>query len=406
MRRKALPLLLLALTAAPTFVTASLTTDPVYVDDTKVLETLDIPPTFLRDPLFRELKINLTSVKRKEYLRMLERGRSYIPTLRKMIADSGIPQLFLYMAMAESHFDAHARSSAKAVGLWQFMPMTAKKYGLKIDRYLDERKDPVRSTEAAIRYLKHLHGMFGKWYLAALAYNCGEGRVQRAIAKAGSDDLHVLLDEKRRYLPKESRNYIRKIVSMALVANNAQLCFTPKELKLFNPSDSERLVRVRVNGGETLEHIARQIGMEAKALKKLNPQFNYGFTPPIDGAWVNIPLSRLERFKRDYRPGKQKRMYLVHTVKKGETLSSIAYRYGIDYKMIASFNKIKKGRIYPRQELIIPIPKGSIHHYRVKPGDSIYKIARLFGVKVATIKRRNGLKSDIIHVGDRLVIPN
>jgi membrane-bound lytic murein transglycosylase D len=387
-------------------VQASLFTEPQYIDDSKVLATLDIPGTFLRDPLFKELKINLTSVKRKQYLRMLERGQSYIPTLRKMIAESGIPQVFLFMAMAESNFDAHAKSSAKAVGLWQFMPKTAKLYGLTIDRYVDERKDPVRSTEAAIRYLKRLHGMFGKWYLAALAYNCGEGRVQRAIRKAGTDDLHVLLDEKKRYLPRESRNYLRKIVSMALVANNAQLCFTPKELKLFNPSDSERLVRVRVSGGETVEHIARQIGMTPGALRTLNPQFNYGFTPPRKGAFINIPHSRLERFRRDYRPGKQKNMYLVHTVKKGENLSRIAYRYGISYKMIVSFNKIRKGIIHPKQELIIPIPRGSIHHYRVKPGDSIYKIARKFGVKVATIKQRNDLKSDIIHVGDKLVIPN
>ena len=388
------------------FVQASLFTEPEYVDDVKVLETLDIPASFLRDPLFRELKNSLTTVKRTQYLRMLKRGQSYIPTLRKKIAENGIPQVFLYMAMAESNFDAHAKSSAKAVGLWQFMPQTAKRYGLTIDRYLDERKDPVRSTEAAIRYLKRLHGMFGKWYLAALAYNCGEGRVLRAIKKAGTDDLRVLLDEKRRYLPKESRNYLRKIVSMALVANNAQLCFTPKELELFNPSDSERLVRVRVSGGETLEHIAPQIGMKAADLKILNPQFNYGFTPPRKGAYINIPYSRLERFRTHYKPGKQKKMYLVHTVKKGESLSKIAYRYGISYKMIVSFNKIRKGIIYPKQELIIPIPRGSIHHYKVKPGDSIYKIARRFGVKVATIKQRNDLKSNIIHVGDRLVIPN
>jgi len=385
---------------------ASLFTEPRYNDDTKVLQSLDIEASFLRDPVFRELKNDMNSRKRNHFLRMLKRGQSYIPTLRKMIAESGIPQVFLYMAMAESNFNAHAKSSAKAVGLWQFMPKTATRYGLKIDRYVDERKDPVRSTEAAIKYLKHLHGMFDKWYLAALAYNCGEGRVLRAIKKAGSDDLHVLLDEKRKYLPRESRNYIRKIVSMALVANNAQLCFTQSELALFNPSDSERLIRVKVSGGETVEHIAKQIGMTTKDLKVLNPQFNYGFTPPVKGAFINIPYSRLARFKSDYKPGKQKNMYLVHTVKSGENLSKIAYRYGISYKMIVSFNKVRKGIIYPKQELIIPIPRGSIHHYRVKPGDSIYKIARKFGVKVATIKQRNDLKSNIIHVGDKLVIPN
>ena len=380
--------------------------EPRYHDETEVLKTLDIDASFLHDPIFRQLKNDMNSRKRDHFLLMLKRGRIYIPTLQKMIDESGIPQVFLYMAMAESHFDAHALSRAKAAGLWQFIPQTAKLYGLKIDRYIDERRDPVRSTEAAIRYLKELHDRFGKWYLAAFAYNCGEGRVLRAIKKAGSDDLHVLMDEKKRYLPRESRNYLRKIVSLALVANNAELCFTKAELDLFRHTDDERLVRVKVSGGETLEHIASQIGMNSRDLKTLNPQFNYGFTPPIEGACINIPQRRLAAFKKSYRPGKQKNMFLVHTVKKGENLSKIAHRYGISYKMILTFNRMKRSIIRPKQELIIPIPRGSLHHYRVKKGDSIYKIAKRFGVEVATIKARNDLKNDIIHIGDKLVIPN
>ena len=174
--------------------------EPQYNDDIKVLQTLDIEASFLRDPIFLQLKNSLTTSKRNHYLKMLERGSLYIPTLRKMIHDNNIPQVFLYMAMAESNFNTHALSRAKASGLWQFMPGTAKLYGLKIDRYIDERRDPVRSTEAAIAYLKRLHKLFGKWYLAALAYNSGEGRVLRAIKRAGSDDLHILLDEKKRFL--------------------------------------------------------------------------------------------------------------------------------------------------------------------------------------------------------------
>ena len=163
---------------------------------------------------------------------------------------------------------------------------------------------------------------------------------------------------------------------------------------------------MKVSGGETLEHIASQIGMSGSDLKLLNPQFNYSFTPPEDGAHINIPYGRLTRFKEVYRPGRQKNMFLVHTVKKGENLSKIAHRYGISYKMILSFNRMKRAVIYTKQELIIPVPKGSLHHYRVKKGDSIYKIARRFGIKVATLKARNDLKGNIIHIGDRLVIPN
>ena len=388
------------------FVQASLFMEPQYSDDIKVLQTLDIEPSFLRDPIFVELKNSLSTKRRNFFLSMLNRGALYIPTLRKMIHDNNIPQVFLYMAMAESHFNTSAVSDAKACGLWQFMPATARRYGLKINLYIDERRDPIRSTEAAITYLKRLYALFGKWYLAALAYNTGEGRVLEAIKKAGSDELHVLLDEDKKYLPRENRNYIRKIVSLALVANNADVYFFAGEPHMFNRTEGRSLVRVKVSGGETLDHIARQIGMTTKELKALNPQFKYWFTPPEESVYINIPYNKLTRFKENYRPGEPKKMFVVHTVKRGENLRYIAKRYGISYKMILGFNRIKKLIIYPNQKLIIPMPRSSFHHYRVKKGDSLEKIAKRFGVQVATLKAHNGLENNSIKIGEHLVIPN
>lgn len=388
------------------FVYGSLYVQPLYRDDIEVLQSLDVNPSFLRDPLFIQLKNGLATKKKMHYFQMLERGSLYIPTLRKMIHDNNIPQVFLYMAMAESHFKTNAYSRAKASGLWQFMPKTAKIYGLKIDQYIDERRDPVRSTEAAIAYLKKLHKLFGKWYLAALAYNSGEGRVIKAIERAGSDELQVLLDEKKHYLPRESRNYIRKIVSLALIANDPDMFTTKAHAHMFNRGEGKTLVRVKVSGGETLEHIASQIGMSVSDMKKLNPQFKYGFTPPQKGAFINIPYERLAYFKQFYKPGRQNKMFFVHTVKKGDTLGAIARKYGISYKMIQRFNKMRNAVIYPKQTLIIPVPRRESIYYKVKKGDSIYKIARLFNVKVERIKERNGLKNNIIHEGDNLVIPN
>ncbi|RUM45689.1 MAG: lytic transglycosylase [Hydrogenimonas sp.] len=385
---------------------ASLFMEPQYSDDIKVLQTLDIESSFLRDPIFVKLKNSLSTKRRNFFLSMLNRGALYIPTLRKMIHDNNIPQVFLYMAMAESHFNTSAISNAKACGLWQFMPDTARRYGLKIDRYIDERRDPIRSTEAAITYLKRLYALFGKWYLAALAYNTGEGRVLEAIKKAGSDELHVLLDEDKKYLPRENRNYIRKIVSLALVANNTDVYFFGGEPHMFNRTEGRSLVRVKVSGGETLEHIARQIGMTAKELKRLNPQFKYWFTPPEKSVSINIPYNKLTRFKEAYHPGEQKKMFLVHTVKPGENLRYIAKRYGISYKIILGFNRIKKSIIYPNQKLIIPVPRGSIQHYKVRRGDSLEKIAKRFGIQVATLKARNGLEKSRLKIGEHLVIPN
>ena len=174
-----------------------------------------------------------------------------------MIADAGIPDVFLYLAMAESNFSATAYSSAKAVGLWQFMPYTGKKFGLRIDDYVDERRDPIKSTRAAIEYLQSLHSEFGKWYLAAMAYNCGEGRVRRAIREAGSDDLRILLDANKKYVPRETRDYIRKIVAMAYLSNNPEFILENESDHLLNQGSSQTYTPVDVPGGTTLADVAK-----------------------------------------------------------------------------------------------------------------------------------------------------
>ncbi|MDR3346013.1 MAG: lytic transglycosylase domain-containing protein, partial [Campylobacteraceae bacterium] len=176
-----------------------------YMHQVEVLKNLDIDTTFLQDRMFTSMKEDISLYRQKQFLKMLENGAKFIPMLRDMIHEAAIPDAFLYMAMAESGFSVKAYSKAKASGLWQFMAATAKKYNLVIDDYVDERRDPIKSTQAAIKYLNFLHASFGKWYLAAMAYNCGEGRVSRAIEKAGTDDLYVLLDEKAKYLPSETR---------------------------------------------------------------------------------------------------------------------------------------------------------------------------------------------------------
>ncbi|NPA73900.1 MAG: lytic transglycosylase domain-containing protein, partial [Epsilonproteobacteria bacterium] len=170
---------------------ASLTMQDDFSKEIRVLKSLDIDESFLTDPVFVDMQTTLDKYRAKHFLKVLEDGHTFVPVLTKMIADAKIPKAFLYLAMAESNFSAEAKSKTRAVGLWQFMPRTAKLLGLKVNRYIDERRDPIKSTKVAIKYLKFLHKRFGKWYLAALAYNCGEGKLSKVIRKVGTDKLSV-----------------------------------------------------------------------------------------------------------------------------------------------------------------------------------------------------------------------
>ena len=164
----------------------------------EVMKKFDVDPHYLKDRKFlSQFKSISTKNRQRSFFINLEQALNFVPILREKINAADIPEEFLYLAMAESNFSPSAASHKRAKGLWQFMPATGRKYGLRVDDYVDERKDILKSTEAAINYLKDLHGMFGKWYLAAMAYNCGEGRVRWAIKQAGSDDLKVLLSTSR-----------------------------------------------------------------------------------------------------------------------------------------------------------------------------------------------------------------
>ena len=167
-----------------------------YKKELSLLDSFDIEPSFLYDPIMNNMRTKNRSIsKSKHFFRAMDDAYIFIPMIKSTLAKYDIPQEFLYLAMAESNFRIYAYSSKRAAGLWQFMPRTGREYKLRIDEYVDERRDLAKSTEAAAKYLSSLHKRFGKWYLAAIAYNCGGGRLNSAIKQAGSDELSVLLDE-------------------------------------------------------------------------------------------------------------------------------------------------------------------------------------------------------------------
>ena len=393
----------------PLLLSANLTYESNYNKELKLLSSFDIEPSFLYDPIMNRLK-QQTLKKDKHFFRAMEEAYLFIPAIKSTLAKYDVPQEFLYLAMAESNFRTKAYSNKRATGLWQFMPRTAKLYNLKIDEYVDERRDLIKSTEAAAKYLSALHKRFGKWYLAAIAYNCGGGRLNRAIKKAGSDELSVLVDEKKKYIPKESRYYIRKIVALALIGSDERYLLNSEYEYLLNRANAYSIATVKLSSGESLQRLSQLLNIPLKDLKKLNRHLKYDFVPPYAKEYdVYIPYIKLAEFKQKYYKAPIEKIYKVHIVTRGDNLSYIGKKYGVSYKVIKDFNHLKSNRLRLKQKLIIPISKkskkrkiSSRNYYMVKRGDTLESIARAHRISVRNIKTQNHLKGSLIRVGDRL----
>ncbi len=377
----------------------------------EILESFDIEASFLHDPMMNEIRNKKTHLsKNKQFFSAMDNAYIFIPAIKSILNKNNIPQEFLYLAMAESNFKTKAFSSKKASGLWQFMPQTGEYYKLKIDSYVDERRDLIKSTNAASQYLSSLHKRFGKWYLAAIAYNCGGGRLSKAIKQAGSDSLSVLLDSEKKYIPRESRNYIRKIVALAFIGNDEQFLLKSEYDYLLNRANAYSIATVKLSSGESLKRVASILNMPLKDLQELNRHLKYDFVPPYSDKYdVYIPYIKLSEFKQNYTKAPMKNIYKVHIVSSGDNLSYIGELYGVPYRQIMDFNKLKNSRLKLKQKLIIPVgpskkarkPQVRIH-YMVKSGDSLGSIAYAHKLSVKNLKNYNHIRGSLIKVGDRL----
>lgn len=378
-----------------------------------ILESFDIEASFLYDPTMNKLKNSKQAIyKEQRFFKAMDDAYLFIPAVKDILTRYDIPAEFLFLAMAESHFSTRAYSNKKASGLWQFMPKTGKLYGLKIDDYVDERRDFIKSTEAAAQYLTDLHKRFGKWYLAAIAYNCGGGRLNKAIKMAKSDDLAILLDPKKKYLPGESRHYIRKIVALAMMGNDEQFLLNSEYEYLLNRANAYSVATVSVPRGESLKRISNLVGIPLEDLKKLNRHLKYDFVPPyLKGYNIYIPYIKLSEFKQKYFEDKIKNIYVVHVVTNGENLSNIGRKYGVPYSMIVDFNKLTNSNLKLKQKLIIPVDNqskikklNSQFNYVVKRGDTLESISKAYKVSIKDLKAQNSLKNGHIKAGESLRI--
>lgn len=376
-----------------------------------ILESFDIEASFLNDPIMNEVRNNNTSISRnQQFFSTMNSAYTFIPAIKSILNENNIPQEFLYLAMAESNFKTKAYSSKRASGLWQFMPRTGKKYNLQINSYVDERRDLIKSTKAASQYLSHLHKRFGKWYLAAIAYNCGGGRLSRAITEAGSDQLSILLDEDKKYIPRESRYYIRKIVALALIGNDEQFMLKSEYEHLLNRANAYSIATIKLSSGESLKRVAKILHMPLEDLKQFNRHLKYDFIPPYAKKYdIYIPYIKLAEFKQNYFEAPIKNIYKIHVVSSGDNLSYIGQLYGVSYKMIMDFNNLKNSNLSLKQKLIIPTHSNAKmkkinkkFHYVVKSGDSLGSIAEAHKVSVKNIKSYNHIRGTLIKIGDKL----
>ncbi len=417
--------------------------------------------------------------RRRTFIKWLKRAEPYIPYIYQVFKEKGLPFDLVFLPFAESGFNSFAYSRAGAAGIWQFMPSTAKKYGLRVDWWVDERRDPYKSTVAAANYLLDLYRMFNDWYLALAAYNAGEGKILKAIKRTGKENFFEL-SKRKRYLYRETRYYVPKFMAILKIIRNLK--------KLGFPSikyDPSRMPSsIKVSGKINLIEFCQKMRFRWKLFKKLNPAFRRYITPPDSTSVIYIPsymvadakkiiqkLKKLEKKRYASRGG-----YYRYIVKKGDSWWKISCNYSIPISILKRINSISSNRLKPGQVLLIPksqnnyfskfvynnrgyikykvkfndtlwdiahkfglsvydlrkanrifgisiikpgqtliIPLNALAkkrliakkraNYTVKKGDSLWSIAKKFGVSIETLKEANGLTSNYIQVGDNLYIP-
>ena len=382
----------------------------------QLLQAFDVDPNFIHDQNFNKILTQKSAPRSyKHYYNAMQSARLFIPTIKMILDKADVPPEFIYLAMAESAFTTKALSKKRAAGIWQFMPATGRHYGLHIDDYLDERRDPIKSTQAAARYLNVLHKRFGKWYLAAMAYNCGEGCVQRAINKAKDDDIFTLLDESKKYLPLETRNYIRKILAYGLMGIDEKDLSNNGFGYFMNRASINAIATISLPKGEKISRVAKMLEISPKEMKRLNRHLTYDFVPPFSKKCdIYIPYNKLNNFNQHYKPCDLKKIYVVHVVKLGENLSLIGTKYHVPYKIIKEFNHLSSNNLRIHQKLIIPtttalLNKHKYHYakesYVVRSGDTLLAIAKRYKTSVSKLKKMNHKTSSMLHVSEKLVVP-
>lgn len=374
------------------------------------------------------------------------RAGRYAPILGSILEEHGLPRDLIFLAMAESGFQTKAKSWARAVGPWQFMPYTGKRFGLHIDWYVDERRDPIKATIAASRYLTKLFEEFGSWELAAASYNAGEGKMGRAIRRYKTENFWRI--SKGRYLKSETKNYVPKIMALAIIGKNLKT-FGFEDIDFHEPLDFQE---VEVGPATDLFKVAKEIDVEFEEIQRLNPEILRWFTPPVGNYRLRLPVGKKRVFASCCDGSSEKLLatnFMSYTVKgRRSNLKDVARKFKIkDKKVLSWLNNISEGKSLARgQKILLPFKEGqnvkanmyadlyerprktvrmrrawnkrikralrrgrkiaSPSYYKVRKGDSLWTVSRRTGTSLDTLIVSNYhiLKSRRIRAGDTLAV--
>lgn len=405
--------------------------NPHKVVKTTNFGKLPKPPDSLQIPMDdnpivqKSIDFLTQSTGKRFYTKWLERSARWFPMMLRIAREEGMPQEILYLSMIESGMNPNAVSSAKAVGLWQFMRATGLDYGLNAagSIFVDERRDPEKATRAAMRHLRDLYQEFGDWHLALAAYNCGAGCVSRAIKKTDSDTINYWTVRER--LPKETRGYIPKYISASKIAMDPESYGYKIDSLNFN---NEYLYDTyTLNEPINLDAIAKCVGITTDAIKDLNPELLFNCTPPdILPYNIKIPKGSGNLFAMNYAKlsPEDKSAFLTHTVLKNESLIKIAHQYDIDPSDLATMNNLQSihTKIRKGQEIKIPVtavakevlaketqdqvaetPKvvntDKFTKHKIKDGETLFSIAKNYGMEVGRLRKINNIDN-----GDRIIV--
>lgn len=402
-------------------------------EDFSLPENITTPKT--KVPLVQNRQVNrhlmYYTLKRPEVMETwLRRSKKYFPMMEEIFEDEGVPTELIHLSMVESGLNPRARSWASAVGMWQFIRATGSMYGLEVNWWIDERRDPEKATRAAARHLKDLYNIWGDWHLAIANYNISPRGLKRAIRAAGKEDYWAAFP----YLPRETQGYVPGFIAATMIEMNPeQFGFTGKY-----KSEEYDYEVFEVAPLMPLDELAKAAGITTEVLKDYNPELLRWATPPGNSYPLKLPVGHKEQFAANYEDiPKEKRSQNVamHTVNRGETLGYIARKYGTSVRALYETNESLSSTIYPGQKIVVPLAPGSnekiaanrpTHQprgktstnrrsrskapansaamiYKVKSGDTIGHIAEWYDVRAWQIRSWNGV-SNYIRPGQNLTV--
>ena len=395
---------------------AQLAADPLHLKDIDPSD-FDIP-VVVNDAVIRWMEY-FTGPGRKWYGKWLARSGKYWPMMHAKLDAAGLPRDMVFLSMIESGYATHAYSSAAAVGLWQFIASTGKGYDLRIDWWVDERRNPELATDAAIEYLTYLHKRYDHWYLAWAAYNAGPSRVSRGIRNHKTKDFWTL--SKKGSFRAETDNYVPKLLAAAIIGKHPER-YGFGEVEKMEPMEHET-VTVSANVG--IDVLAKCAGTTVDEFRALNPQLRRWALPPSPARQtVHVPTGRSKKFLAalDKVPTQKRLTHKRHTVRSGESLGSIAKKYGVTTTSIQTVNKIRNAnRIAVGQNLVIPVAGAAADQrtlaatsggkpatkrpktHTIQRGQTLSGIAKKYSVRLADLKRWNSIaNANRIRPGQKL----